>query len=75
MNLLIPIKPAKSLDELRRDSGNGARKIGLVYYQKLNEKGWIVRTITEKSDAQFLKRLLLEGNLYLPEEELISEMG
>lgn len=65
-------KKVTSLKELV-DPFTLKRRIGLVYYQALSDGGLIARTLTELSDKNMLKNLILQGKLYIPTQIIIAE--
>lgn len=56
------------------DRERKSRKIGLVYFQVLEESsGVITRVVSERTDKVWLLRMIKNGKLYIQEQPNIAE--
>jgi hypothetical protein len=59
------VKPATGLREMV-DSMTGKRRIGLIYYQQLEDGNFIARCLTEQTDKDFLQKAITNKKIYVP---------
>lgn len=65
-------KLAGSIKELM-DPMTMKRRIGMVYYQHLDNGGLVARTLTEQTDGQFVRNLISMKKIYIPIQIIIAE--
>lgn len=44
----------------------GKRRIGLIYYQQLEDGNFIARCLTEQTDKDFLQKAITNKKIYVP---------
>jgi hypothetical protein len=73
-NLTIQTKVqlAKSIKELM-DPMTGKRRLGMVYFQRLEDGGLIARSVSLETDADSVKQMIRNQKIYIPISTIIAE--
>jgi hypothetical protein len=73
MEIKLKLQLAKSIEQFI-DKNKNCRKIGLVYFQALQDgSGVITRVVSEQTDKVWLLRMIKNGKIYLQENHNIAE--
>jgi hypothetical protein len=49
------------------------KRIGMVYFQRLSDGGYIHRTVSEQTDRDQLSAMIKEQKIYIPIQPITSE--
>lgn len=49
------------------------RRVGMVYYQRLSDGGFIPRALSEETETMVLINQIKHRQLYIPTEKIIAE--
>lgn len=73
VKLQVEVELATSIRPFIDPMLNG-RRIGMVYYQKISDGGFITRTITKETDEILLKASIKQGKIYFT-KTIIAEQS
>ncbi|GHB44618.1 hypothetical protein [Mongoliitalea lutea] len=73
-NLTIQTKAqlATSIKELM-DPMTGKRRLGMVYFQRLEDGGLIARSVSLETDPDSVKQMIRNQKIYIPTKTIIAE--
>lgn len=72
ITIQITVRPATRLLEFF-DKLRDSRRIGMVYYQRLENGDFISRCITAETDTETLKTMIREGKVYISDQISIAQ--
>lgn len=76
IELKITLRPVKSIRELQTDTSQGwKRRIGQLYFQKLEDGGMVPRVVSEATNGQWITKMVNEGRLYVVDGECVCEQN
>lgn len=74
MELKIRLNQVKSIRELQTETSQGwKRRIGQLYFQKLEDGGMVPRVVSEVTNGQWITKMVNEGRLYVVDGECVCE--
>lgn len=71
MKLIIDIKPARSIEQMRLREGK--LRIYQPYFHRLANGNFQLRAVTEHSNVDWIATEAKKGNIYIPSDELSTE--
>ena len=73
--LIIKIKQAQHITELQElEAGEYVRRIGMVYFQLMDDGKYIPRCVTSHTNGKWLLSQLKQKRIYVPIEEIRAEV-
>jgi hypothetical protein len=74
--ITFELKPVHSVRELQQlEDGKYVRRIGMPYFQRMPDGGYIFRVVTAHTNGEWLIQKINEGVIYIPEEKVLAEVG
>lgn len=71
MKLIIDIKPARSIEQMRLREGR--LRIYQPYFHRLSNGNFQLRVVTENSNMDWIAAEARKGNIYITSDELSTE--
>jgi hypothetical protein len=76
IEIFLEIKQVRSVRELQvLEGGEYVRKIGQVYFQYMPDGKYLTRVITERTNGEWIVKMINQKAIYVPTENIKAEQG
>lgn len=75
MKIELTIKQINSVSELKKfESGVFKRNIGLLYFQLMENNGFIPRVVTNETNGEWLIKMINQKRIFISDEKIKAEL-